>query len=61
MSIQIRYAITFGSGEHGIAVENKLRAAAAVENVKFSEWVINTLKARAETLLSGPAAHKKSA
>jgi hypothetical protein len=51
MSLQVRYGMTFGSGENGTRTETRLRKAAAQEGKPFSVWVIETLKARADAVL----------
>lgn len=56
MSFQVRYGLNFGSGENGMAVEKKLREAAARENKKFPRWIIETLLSRAHAILSQPVA-----
>jgi hypothetical protein len=50
-SEQIRYGITFGSGAKGRDLETKLRAAALREEKTFSQWILQTLAARAEAVL----------
>jgi hypothetical protein len=43
MSSQIRYTITIGSGEAGEAREERLRRAADIRGLAFSEWINKTL------------------
>lgn len=51
MSQQSRFGITWGSGEHGLAVENYFRRAAAKEKKKFPTWVKDALFAHAKEVL----------
>lgn len=51
MSVQIRFGITWGSGEKGVAFERRLIAASAKEGKPFPAWVKDTLMARANEIL----------